>query len=85
MKFQANGIIKLVDGTELKDPFMEIMAINYDYKLHTFDMVCDFYEIHNRHQRSFKNPKEIIGLVQTQDVLDFISNDEFLSQFSVVE
>lgn len=84
MIFQANGIIIFNDGMELQNPKMEITNVNYNFKTNTFDLICEFYELHHKHVRSFHNPKEIIGLVKTEDVLEFIQTDEFLSQFSLV-
>ena len=85
MIFQAKGIVTLEDGTELKDPFMEIKDVVYHFKTNKFDLVLEFYETHHKHIRFFENDTVIIGLVKTEDVLNFISTDDFLSQFSIIQ
>ena len=85
MKFQAIGLIKFNDGLELKDPFMTIKWVNYNFEKNTFDLVLSFYETHFKHVRSFSNPEIITGLVTTENVISFISTDSFLSQFNLVQ
>lgn len=84
MIFQAEGIVKFNDGLELLDPKMEITNVNYNFKTNKFDLICEFYELHHKHVRSFHNSKTIIGLVKTEDVIEFIQTDEFLNQFTLI-
>lgn len=83
MIFKAQGLIEFEDGLKLKDPSMEIKWVNYNFEDNKFDLVLSFYETHFKHVRTFYNDTTIIGLVKTEDVINFISNDAFLSQFII--
>ena len=83
MKFQAEGIITFEDGLELKDPFMERSKLLYDFDTGTFEIEFKFYETHGINKRWFKNDVVIVGSVEDADVINFISTNEFLSQFSI--
>lgn len=84
MIFQADGIIKFNDGLELLNPKMKIKNVNYDMEKNEFDLICSFYELHNENIRTFHNPKKIIGLVKTEDVVEFVGTHEFLKQFKLI-
>ena len=80
---KAIGTIKITEELTLLNPSLEIKSVSYDWVNKTVEVVCLFAENNGlfNHERSFVYSTDGKGELTSNDIIDFIKNDEALKVF----
>jgi len=80
---KAKGKIKITDELELNNPNLEIESVRYDWIKQTVSIDINFTEGDGvfKHNRTFVYSNEGGKELGSEDILNFIKNDETLKIF----